>query len=96
MNADKKSPSFEVKHISETMIILVDLDNDNHAPSVTNAADMVVEVLKVTLPDGLRGRKIYYRDTEGRIDRIYISKNQFSGFIFCSQEKQKELSLLIS
>ena len=96
MNTDRRLPSFEVKHISETMIVLIDLDNDSCAPSVTNAADAVVEVLKATFPGGLRSRKIYYRDTEGRIDRICISKNEFSGFIFCSLEKQKELSSLIS
>jgi len=48
---------------------------DFHA-SVTNAAESVV----AGLIDTLHGRRLYYIDTEGRIDELKIENGKFVGF----------------
>lgn len=44
--------------------------------SVTNAAESVV----AGLVDALHGRRLYYIDTEDRIDELKIESGKFAGF----------------
>ncbi len=44
--------------------------------SVTNAAESVV----AGMADALHGRRLYYIDTDGRIDELKIKDGKFAGF----------------
>jgi hypothetical protein len=64
--------------VEETLgyIIIKDIGAGTRYMSVTNAAEQVVNEL---LPR-LKGRRLYYYDSDGRLDQLEIKDNKFTGF----------------
>lgn len=58
-------------------ITLVDLGPHDHYKTITNAAEWVVE----QMVPRLKGRKLYYIDTDGNTDQLLIHAGKFAGFI---------------
>lgn len=57
---------FDTYEISDTMIVLIDR-NETGLASVTNQADEVVTWLQLHLNGGIGLRRVYYRDSDGRL-----------------------------
>lgn len=75
---NNKTVNFSI--VEQTSEYLVIADNgpwDQHL-TITNGAEIVV----AQLAPKLNGRKLYYYDTDGRIDQLGVSPDgQFTGFI---------------
>jgi hypothetical protein len=63
----------------DTCRVIVVRDLDDGGPSVTNAAEYVVERLSATF-GGLAGKRIVYRDSDGRWDELVHDGRRFVGF----------------
>lgn len=46
--------------------------------SITNDAEDIIHHLKLFMP--LKKRRVFYKDTDGRIDEIVLKKGEFSHF----------------
>ncbi len=57
-------------------VLIRDLGPWDQHPTVTNAAEQVVAEL---LPK-LRGRRLYYFDSEGQLDELVIRDGRLAGF----------------
>ena len=79
------TPSFEILLCNKTMVILVDR---NDGTTVTNAPNEALEWLDLQLEGGMKGRRVVYRDTEGRFDEILHSKGKVKKFKNLSEESQ--------
>ena len=78
------SAMFRVVYSDDFMIVLVDLDQGK---SVTNDAVNVISRLSVQVP--IAGRRVYYRDTDGRYDELRVCHDKyFMGFAPCSDNQQ--------
>lgn len=75
--------TFEV--LSDGVIHIEDLNLGNM--SVTNDAEGVIEALHLEI--NLRGKKVQYRDSMGRIDRLIHRNGEFIGFRFGPYSKLK-------
>lgn len=64
-----------VRVTAEAVTIHDDGPWDRH-PTVTNDADNVVRALA----DALRGRRLFYYDSDGRLDEILVRNGAFAGF----------------
>lgn len=81
--------SYSLLSISDTHIIIADNDE---SISITNNAESVVKELASN--QGIRHKKIYYRDTDGRFDELVTHDDVFVGFKPCSPGQQDSLSRL--
>ena len=78
-------PKFEVVVCNQTMVLILD---HGCGTSVTNAAAEVVLKLDKQLENGIKGRRLIYRDTDGRFDEILHVQGRFTGFRALSDEQQ--------
>lgn len=62
-------------HVSDTFILVEDQDQ---GMSVTNDAENMIADLGTKIP--LAGRRVLYRDTEGRWDELLVKDGRFAGF----------------
>lgn len=71
--------AYRIVDIVETHILLEDKCQDYGCMSLTNAAELVIQDL---LEKGLTsaGKKVYYIDTEGRIDELCHDGKRFTGY----------------
>jgi hypothetical protein len=65
--------TFEIVRQTEQYILIRDT---NGLVSVTNQADQVVEHFR----SGIAGRRLFYYDSEGRLDELSIRDGRFDGF----------------
>lgn len=73
--AMRTGAAFTVMEVTDAHVILRD-DNVNGCRSVTNAADEVVAHIHRHYP----GRRIFYYDSEGRLDELAHEDGRFVGF----------------
>ncbi len=62
---------------TDDYITLRDLGPHDRFQTITNAAEWVVE----QMVPRLKGRKLYYIDTDGNTDQLLIHAGKFAGFI---------------
>jgi hypothetical protein len=67
---------YELVREDDDGVLIRDLGPWDQHPTVTNAAEQVVAEL---LPK-LRGRRLYYFDSEGQLDELVIRDGRFAGF----------------
>ena len=85
--------NFDIVFIDDISIILIGLDTGK---SITNNAYNIIKTLDSTiLPDGIKTRRVYYRDTMGRFDQIKTFKGIFTGFAPCTLAQQEFLKKLV-
>lgn len=73
-----KQPNYTIESDTPDYLLIRDIGPWDQHPTVTNAAEQVVEDLAIRLS----GRKLYYIDSEGETDRILVENGQFAGFAF--------------
>ena len=71
-----RNASYDIINSSSDHIIIRDIGAYSGYMSVTNAAEQVVAELLATL----KGRRLFYYDSEGRLDELVIKNNKFSKF----------------
>ncbi|WKN44242.1 hypothetical protein [Tunicatimonas pelagia] len=84
--------SYQIAHITDHFVLIVDLDEGR---SVTTDAERVVADLYSAIEGGLRSRRIYYRDTEGRFDELRHQGGRFLGYAPCTNSQQDFLASLL-
>ena len=75
-----KLPNYDViQHVPGKPIVIKDLGPWDKFPTVTNAAEEVIEDLgrRGML---MNGSKVFYIDSEGRMDELLIRDGKFAGF----------------
>lgn len=72
----KRIPSYLIEVETDDHIILRDIGPWEDHPTITNGAELVVQEM---LPQ-LRGRKLYYYDSEGELDELVVADGKFTGF----------------
>ena len=67
------------RHYPETPLVIKDVGPWDQHPTVTNDAENVVRnlVAEGHLPEG---RRLFYFDSDGRLDEILVKDGQFVGF----------------
>jgi len=70
-------PSFYVAEVRDGAVFIVDRDDDQTRPSVTNAAEEVVQSI---IAEHGAERRIFYRDTMQRWDELMHDGHKFTGF----------------
>ncbi len=73
-------PSFKIDVRKSTALVLVvrDLGPWDQFPTITNAAEELVEHLHET--DVLAGRRLFYYDSEGELGELLHRDGRFGGF----------------
>jgi len=71
-----RDPSFEVVEQTGHCVLLRDCGPWETHPTITNAAERVVEIVAPML----RGRRLEYIDSEGRRDQLLVKDGRFAGF----------------
>ena len=84
MNAPEPRAKFHVKKFLRGKVFIIDLDQ---SVSVTNDAEAVCRWLH----ERCQGRRIIYRDTEGRWDELKHTLGVFTGFAPYNEYLPKEL-----
>lgn len=56
------------------------LEDCNNGLSITNSAEDIVIELEDKIDDGLKNRRIFYKDTTGTIDEILVKYGLFLDF----------------
>ena len=77
-----RPPRFVVIEDTMTCLVIQDLGPWDRYPSVTNAAEWVVEMLAPRL----RGRRLEYIDSVGNRDQLMVEDGQFAGFAPAGKE----------
>ena len=72
----KPSPRYNIIRESPTEVLIMDIGPWTQFPTVTNRAEQVVEELFPRL----RGRRLYYVDSEGIVGELLIKDGKFAGF----------------
>lgn len=83
---------FEVVSDNDTFLLIVDLDQGK---TVTNDASAVIQSLDRMTRDGLRNRRVYYRDTCGRFDELEHSQDRFTRILPCKDSQQRFLKSFV-
>ena len=65
---------YKIKKTDKYYVFIIDLDLGNI--SVTNDAENVVQELAKRYP----GKRIFYRDSMGRVDELLVKKDRFAGY----------------
>lgn len=85
--------SFRIAEATDTLVLLVDR---NQGMSVTNDAEAVVAWLGEHLAGGIGQRRVFYRDTEGRFDKLVLEKSgAFAGLKPGSQAQQAHFARIV-
>lgn len=71
-----RRPNYSIAKQDDKMILLSDNGPWNTYPTITNSAEEVVDDM---LPV-LKGRRLFYYDSEGVLTELLIKDNLFSGF----------------
>jgi len=78
LNFDReRAANYSVTNETDDFIQLLDIGPHDQYKTVTNAAEWVVE----QMVPRLKGRKLYYEDSQGDIDQLLIHDGKFAGFI---------------
>ncbi|MCP3931818.1 MAG: hypothetical protein GY705_22310 [Bacteroidetes bacterium] len=85
--------SFTIATINDLFIILID---DDKGCSLTSDAHNVIRDLQAKLPNSIGGRKVYYKDTDGRFHRLVVKNGVFAGFAPCSPGQQKTFEAIVA
>ncbi len=72
-----REPSFIIVSETDDCVLIRDVGPWTQHPTVTNAAERVVEILAPKL----RGRQLEYYDSEGQRDQLLIKNGKFAGFV---------------
>lgn len=67
---------FEIVSDTADALTIRDVGHNRGRPSVTNDVETVV----ATLAYQLGNRRLYYYDSDGNRDEIYIARGKFAGF----------------
>lgn len=78
-----KSATYSIQTVRPDAIFIIDL---NTGKSITNDAENVVRKINKSYP----GRRIIYRDTDGKWDELVHKEGEFITFKEYSEEKEKE------
>ena len=73
-----REPEFSIEQQTESYILIRDLAEQYQCISVTNGAEEVIAALN----QKLKGRKLFYIDTEGCVDELCYIDKEFTGFKF--------------
>ena len=73
-----RMPNYEIVEETEEWMLLRDLGPWDQFPTITNAAEEVVE----RLDPALHGRRLYYYDSEGERTELRVENGRFAGFAF--------------
>lgn len=90
-NILRSKATFELLLTSDTLVLLVDLDQ---GASVTNDAEAVVSLVSAEI-GGIGRRRVYYRDTLGGFNELMISRERFIGFKPATPGQRSMFSMLI-
>ena len=71
-----KDPRFDIVLNADDRLVIRDVVHWDEHPTVTNAAEAVVE----RLAPHLNGRRLFYYDSEGRLDELLVKDGRFAGF----------------
>jgi hypothetical protein len=71
-------PNYEIAADAADALILRDLGPWDRFPTITNAAEEVVEAVATQL----HGRKLQYYDSEGELTELAVKDGRFAGFQF--------------
>lgn len=85
--------SFKIAIESDTHIILLDL---NDGRSLANDIVGVTARLNHSLPNGIGGRRVYYRDGNGQFHEIVTRRGQFADLKSCTASQQQRLTAMIA
>lgn len=77
---------FKIVENKDSYILLEDLANIYSSMSITNDAENVIEFLNNKLD--IANKKIYYVDTDGRVDILCHDNGKFIGFKFAYDNVQ--------
>jgi hypothetical protein len=72
-----KMPNFVVVHDTSSYVLVKDLGPWDEYPTITNAAEEVVEAM---VDNGLGDRRLFYIDSEGEQDELKVKDDKFAGF----------------
>jgi hypothetical protein len=70
--------TFEILTVGPDEVIIRDTSSDSGGPTVTNDAEAVVKQLLAL--GVLKGRRLFYFDSEGALDEIKVQQGRFAGF----------------
>lgn len=68
--------NYEIVEDSSAQMIIRDLGPWDQFLTVTNAAEVVV----IELSDQLKGRRLFYYDSDGALDELVVVNGLFAGF----------------
>lgn len=71
-----REPRFEIVEQTEHCVLLRDCGPWDVFPTITNAAEQVVNLVAPML----RGRRLEYLDSEGHRDQLLVKDGRFAGF----------------
>lgn len=71
-----RKPHYEIVSEDQDCVLIKDLGPWSQHPTVTNAAEEVVEQLVPML----NGRRLEYYDSEGQRDQLLVKDGKFAGF----------------
>lgn len=71
-------PNYEILDDKPDYVLLRDLGPWDQYPTITNAAEEVV----IQIAPQLRGRKLFYIDSEGERTELLVNNRRFAGFAF--------------
>lgn len=71
-----RSANWSVVEDKSDRVVLQDVGPWDKYPTITNDAEEVVR----QIAPGLRGRRLFYYDSEGRLDELVVKDGVFSGF----------------
>ena len=69
--------NYRVREQNDDYVVLEDLGPWDTYQTITNAAEWVVR----QVDNLLRGRRLYYIDSDGNIDQLLVHDGRFAGFI---------------
>lgn len=87
----RSKATFELLLTTDTLVLLVDLDQ---GASVTNDADAAVRLVSRAI-GGIWRRRVYYRDTLGSFNELVITHECFTGFKPVTPSQCSMFSMLV-
>ena len=73
-----RNANFEIVSQADDRLVLCDLGPWSSHLTITNDAEHVVEAMGPTL----RGRRLFYYDSEGELTELLVKDGKFAGFGF--------------
>jgi hypothetical protein len=85
-----RNANFEIIKDTPKILLIQDIGPWNAYPTITNAAEDVVESLSDRLTNG---KRLFYYDSEGQCDELKVENGRFAGF---GPGNNKDIELLIN